>query len=70
MTYIVDILTAEKKKQTFRIEAKDEDEAKERLKLRLPPNKREGFSIESIKIDMSTVSTKDPFGTFLLDNHD
>jgi hypothetical protein len=70
MTYLVDILNDKKKKQTFRIEAKDEEEAKERLKLRLPPDKRENFSIESIKIDMSTVSMNDPFGTFLLDDHD
>jgi hypothetical protein len=70
MTYIIDILTAEKKKKTFKIEAKNEEEAKERLKLRLPPDKRESFSIESIKIDMSTVNIQDPFGTFLLDNHD
>ena len=69
MTYIIDILTAEKKKQSFRIEAKDESEAKERLKLRLPPNKRENFTIESIKIDMTTVGMDDPFGTFLLDDH-
>lgn len=70
MTYLIDILTAEKKKHSFRIEAKSENEAKERLVLRLPPDKRENFSIESIKIDMSTVGKDDPFGTFLLDDHD
>lgn len=69
MTYLIDILTDEKK-QSFRIEAKSEEEAKERLKLRLPPDKRESFTIKSIRIDMSTVGTKDPFGTFLLDDHD
>lgn len=64
MTYLIDILTAEKKKQSFRIEARSEDEAKERLKLRLPPDKRENLTIVSIKIDMSTVSMEDPFGSF------
>lgn len=64
MTYLIDILNHAKKKQTFRIEAKNEDEAKERLRLRLPPDKRENFSIESIKIDMGTVSMEDPFGSF------
>ena len=64
MTYIIDILTADKKKQTFRIEAKNEDEAKERLKLRLPPHKRENIKFETIKIDMSTVSMEDPYGSF------
>ena len=64
MTYIVEILNAEKKKQTFRIEAKDEDEAKERLKLRLPPNKRENFTITCIKLDVSSINMDDMFGTF------
>ena len=64
MTYLIDILTEEQKKQSFRIEAKNEDEAKERLKLRRPPNKRENFTIESIKIDMSTIGMEDPFGSF------
>lgn len=64
MTYLIDILSSERKKQTFRIDAKNEDEAKERLKLRLPPNKRENITFESIKIDMTTVYNDDPFGTF------
>ncbi len=70
MTYLIDILTDDKKRQSFRIEAKNEEEARERLKLRLHPDKRECFTVESIKIDMRTVGIKDPFGTFLLDDHD
>ncbi len=64
MTYIIDILTQEKKKHSFRIDAKNEEEAKERLMLRLPPNKRENVEIVSIKLDMSTVNMHDPYGTF------
>ncbi|HHD83508.1 MAG TPA: hypothetical protein ENK93_01405 [Campylobacteraceae bacterium] len=64
MTYLIEILTEEKKKQTFRVEAGSETEAKERLKLRLPPHKRESFTIASMKIDMSTVSDEDPYGVF------
>lgn len=64
MTYLIEILSSEKKKQTFRIEAKSEDEAKERLKLRLPAPKRENFTITCIKLDVSSINMDDMFGTF------
>ena len=68
MTYLVDIRLEDGKRRTYRIDAKDETEAKERLPLRLPPSQRETFTIDSIKIDPASLGTSDPFGTFLLDN--
>jgi len=64
MTYLIDILTHEKKAKRFCIEAKNEEQAKDRLKLRFPPDKREDFTIESIKLDISTVNMDELFGTF------
>ena len=64
MTYQIDILTHDKKPKRFRIEAKDEEQAKDRLKLRFPPEKRENFTIESIKMDISTLNMDELFGTF------
>lgn len=64
MVYIIDILTHEKKKKSFRITADNEEQAKERLQLRMPPNNRDNFTIESIKIDASTLNMEEPFGSF------
>ncbi len=64
MTYLIDILAQAKRKQCFRIEAQNEHEAKERLKERLAPDKRENFSIESIRVDRSTLPPDEPYGVF------
>jgi hypothetical protein len=64
MTYLIDVLTHEKKTKRFWIEATNEEQAKDRLKLRFPPENRDKFTIECIKLDMSTVNMDDMFGTF------
>ena len=63
MTYIIDI-RIDDKKRSYRIEAKSEEEAKERLGLRLPPAQRDFVIIDSIKIDMTTVGDEAPYGEF------
>ena len=63
MTFIIDVRVNETR-FTYRIDAKDEDEAKERLKLRLPPHQREHIVIDAIKIDMTTVGDEAPYGEF------
>lgn len=63
MTYIIDIHIKDKKR-SYRIEARNEAEAKDRLKLRLPLTERDTFTIDTLKIDMTTVGNEDPFGTF------
>jgi hypothetical protein len=64
MQYVIEIRTAESKKQTFRIDASSESEALSRLKLRLPPDQRETVVVDSMKIDLTTVGSDDPFGVF------
>ena len=68
MTFIIDIHIDEDHKRTYRVEAKDETEAKARLALRLSPSQRESLTIDSIQIDPATVSIDESYGTFLLDN--
>jgi hypothetical protein len=63
MRYIINI-RLEKAKRVYHIDAKDETEAKERLLLRLHPNKRELCIIDSITIDPSSISTIEPYGIF------
>lgn len=64
MQYIIEIRTAEQKKSSYRIEAASEQEALERLKLRLPPEKRDTFTVDSLRIDLTTVGVDDPYGIF------
>ena len=64
MQYIITIRIGEGQKRTYRIDASGEEEAKERLKLRLPPAQRENFVIDEFKIDMSSVGVEEPYGTF------
>ena len=64
MQYIVDIRINEGPKRTYRIDAKTEEEALERLKLRLPPQQRDAFVVDMIKIDPATVVDEDPYGIF------
>lgn len=70
MRYLLHVRVLETKKRTYKIDAKDEAEAKERLPTRLAPKEREGVIIDSIEIDPSSLGESDPFGTFVLDNHD
>jgi hypothetical protein len=65
MIFIIDIRIEEEQKRTYRIEAKDEAEAKERLLLRLPPHQRDTLTIDAIQIDPATVGDDEPYGSFL-----
>jgi hypothetical protein len=65
MRYLLEVRIADKKPQTFPIDAKDESEAKERLALRLPPNKRDKIIIDSITLDPKSIPFDDePYGVF------
>ena len=64
MQYLIDIRIDGRKKSTFRVDGKDEEQAIERLKLRLPPNQRDSFVVDAIKIDPATVGSEDPYGLF------
>lgn len=64
MIFIIDI-HIEEQKRTYKIEAKDEAQAKERLMLRLPPHQRDTIIIDSIQIDPATVGDDEPYGIFL-----
>jgi len=65
MIYIIGVRVADKRAQTFSIDAKDETEAKERLALRLPPKERDKIIIDSIKIDPKSIRLDDePYGVF------
>jgi len=64
MEYIIDMRLGEKTKRTYRINAKDEAEAKERLKLRLAPQHREEVIIDSIRLYQTALGDNDPYGIF------
>lgn len=64
MQYIIEIRVGDRQKRSYRIDAEDEAQALERLKLRLPPEQREDFVIDELKIDMTTVGVEDPYGVF------
>lgn len=64
MRYLIDIRVGGGKSRTYPIEAKDEDEALERLKLRLPPKQREAFVVDALKIDPKSFDVEEPYGTF------
>ncbi len=64
MHYIIDVRVDQDKKRTYRINAKDETEAKERLKDRLPPYQRDSVIIDEIKPDISAMVHDDPYGIF------
>lgn len=63
MRFIIDIRIGDKKR-TYPVDADSEEEAVERLKLRIHPAHREKLVIDAIKIDMSRVGVEDPFGAF------
>jgi len=64
MRFIINIHLASNKKSTYKIDAKDEDEAKQRLMLRINPKDRDSMIIDSITIDSSTIVDNDTYGTF------
>lgn len=64
MRYLIDI-RLEGKSRLYPIDADNEAQAIERLKLRLPPHQRESITIDSIEIDPASIPADDPFGVFL-----
>ncbi len=64
MRYLIDI-RLEGKSRLYPIDADNETQAIERLKLRLPPHQRESIIIDSIEIDPASIPNDDPFGIFL-----
>ena len=64
MRYLIDI-RLEGKSRLYPIDADNETQAIERLKLRLPANQRESIIIDSIEIDPASIPNDDPFGIFL-----
>lgn len=69
MRYLLHVRVGEGKKRTYRIDAKSEAEAKERLPSRLAPQERENVIIDAIEIDPASLGSEEPFGIFLNDNH-
>lgn len=66
MRYILAVTLANNKKRTFPITAASEEEAREKLLLRLPPHERDGVRFDSVSVDpKSVLPDEDPFGTFL-----
>jgi hypothetical protein len=63
MRYLIKI-TIETINYTYPIDANNEDEAKERLLLRLPPEKRDAVVINNITIDPASIPHTDSFGIF------
>lgn len=63
MRYIMEIHIDEKA-YTYHIDAKDEDQAYERLLLRLAPNKREFVKVDTIQIDPNSIMPQEPYGIF------
>jgi lipase chaperone LimK len=64
MRYLIDI-RLEGKSRRYPINAENEVQAIERLKLRLPPHQRESIIIDSIDIDPASIPNDDLFGVFL-----
>lgn len=64
MKFLIDI-RLEGKVRRYPIDASNQEEALQRLKLRLPPNQREIFVIDSIELDPTSIPEDDPFGLFL-----
>jgi len=65
MVYLLHVRVDNTKNHTFKIVAKDEDEAKNKLPYRLPPDKRESYIIDSIEIDPKSIGDEEPYGVFL-----
>lgn len=63
MRYLINIHLGQAKR-VYKIDARDEAQAKERLLQRLHPNKREQCIIDAINIDPSSLTTLEPCGIF------
>lgn len=64
MHYLIDIRIDGRKKGTFRVDGKDEEQALERLALRLPPQQRDNYVVDAIKIDPASIIDEEPYGIF------
>ena len=64
MQYLIDVRVDGRKKSTFRVNAKTETEALERLPLRLSPQQRDTYIVDAIKIDPSSIGNEEPYGIF------
>ena len=64
MQYLIDIRIDGRKKSTFRVDAKNEAQALERLIPRLPPQHRDNYTVDAIKIDPASVGDEEPYGVF------
>ncbi len=69
MKYLLHV-SIDERKRTYRIDANDEVQAKERMLLRLPPHQRDEVVINGIERDPAFIGKEEPFGIFLNDNHD
>ena len=64
MRYIINITLASKESRKYLVDASEEDEAKERLLLRLHPDQRDTVKIDSIEIDPTSIIYENPFGIY------
>lgn len=64
MHYLIDIRIDGHKKSTFRVDGKNEEQALERLVLRLPPNQRDNYIVDAIKIDPASIGDEETYGIF------
>ncbi len=64
MRFLIEIRIDGTTKRTYPIDAQDEAQAKERLKLRLPPHQRDTIVIDAITIDPASIANEDPYGIF------
>lgn len=64
MQYLIDIRIEGSKKSTFRIDGQDEKQALQRLALRLPPDQRDTYIVDAIRIDPSSIGEEEPYGIF------
>jgi len=64
MRYIIEIRIATKNKRSYKINAKDEKEALSKLELRLSPDQRDEYKLDSISIDPLSIKDDEPFGIF------
>lgn len=67
MQYLIDIRIDGRKKSTFRVDGKNEEQALERLELRLPPQQRDNYIVDSIKIDPASIVDDEPYGIYVED---
>ncbi len=63
MRFIIEIHVDETQ-LTYPIDAQNEEEAKVRLALRLPPSKRESIVIDNISVEPKNICREEPYGIF------